>query len=197
MGGITYTSNSMVNGAMALNGKLKNDTFLLLDIKKGVARFAFVVRGCTMGYYELPFGYEIMSTSRLVTEENLFDLHPPHIFQIDGNLGYTAAVCEMLLQSHTGVLSLLPALPLEWKTGSFRGLVARGGFSVDCAWEEGRVTRVAVSALAGGTLRIRLPRSLVPAGARTEGDVCRFSMKAGDVLVFEEARKEEGEREEK
>jgi hypothetical protein len=126
---------------------------------------------------------------------NLWCSHPP--FQIDGNLGYTAAVCEMLLQSHTGVLSLLPALPPEWKTGSFRGLVARGGFSVDCAWEEGRVTRVAVSAPAGGTLRIRLPRSLMPAGARTEGDVCRFSMKAGDVLVFEEARKEEGAREEK
>lgn len=71
--GITYISNAMVDGAMALNAKLRNDTFMLIDIKRKVTRFAFVVRGCTMGYYDLPFGYEILHRARLVSEDTLFD----------------------------------------------------------------------------------------------------------------------------
>lgn len=71
--GITYASNAMVNGAMALNSKLRNDTFMMLDLKQDYARFAFAVRGCTMGYYDLPFGYEILHTSRLVAEHLMFD----------------------------------------------------------------------------------------------------------------------------
>ena len=70
---ITYAASAMSNGAMALNGRLKSDTFLLVDIKEGVTRFAFVVRGCTMGYYELPFGHEIMHRTRVVSEDSLFD----------------------------------------------------------------------------------------------------------------------------
>ncbi len=71
--GITYMSNAMVDGAMALNAKLRNDSFMLIDIKKKVTRFAFVIRSCTMGYYDLPFGYEIMHRTRLVSEDTLFD----------------------------------------------------------------------------------------------------------------------------
>ncbi len=71
--GITFASNAMVNGAFALNPKLKGDTFLLLDIKENYSRFAFVVRGCTMGYYDLPFGYEMLHKSRLAEEDMLFD----------------------------------------------------------------------------------------------------------------------------
>lgn len=70
---ITYSASAMSTAAMALNGKLKNDTFLLVDIKNGVTRFAFVVRGVTMGYYELPFGHEVMNTSRVTSEDSLFD----------------------------------------------------------------------------------------------------------------------------
>lgn len=70
---ITFASNAMVNGAMALNAKLRGETFLLLDIKRDYARYALVVRGCTMGYYDLPFGYGMMHESDICIEDALFD----------------------------------------------------------------------------------------------------------------------------
>lgn len=87
------------------------------------------------------------------THPNLWDVHPP--FQIDGNFGATAGMTEMLLQSHEGYISLLPALPSEWKSISFKGLKARGNFTVDCIYSDNVIQKLEIKSESGGTLNLR------------------------------------------
>lgn len=85
---------------------------------------------------------------------NLFDAHPP--FQIDGNFGGAAGIAEMLLQSHTSYIEVLPALPLALQTGEVKGLKARGAFELDFSWANGKLQKLTVKSLAGENCRLKV-----------------------------------------
>ena len=98
------------------------------------------------------------------TYPNLLDSHPP--FQIDANFAAPAGVAELLMQSCFGSIDLLPALPSEWKDGSFRGLRARGAFEVDLKWRDGKVQRGSITSLAGEKCTLRSHTPLKVKGAK-------------------------------
>jgi len=75
-------------------------------------------------------------------------------FNIDGSLGQTAGITEMLVQSHEGVIDLLPAVPNEWRTGQFDGVRVRGGFELNMAWKDKKITSVEILSTAGKPCRI-------------------------------------------
>lgn len=119
---------------------------------------------------------------------NLFCAHPP--FQIDGNFGYTAGVTEMLLQSQTGTIELLPALPKAWSSGQVHGLRTRGNFEiVDLQWKDGKITRLVIESQSGGDCQIRVPHALIAEFERAtdlheHGYTYRFNTHQGERYAF-------------
>lgn len=91
------------------------------------------------------------------TYPNLFSAHPP--MQIDGNFGGSAAIMEILLQSHAGYVEFIPALPDEWKDGSIRGLKVRGGAEVDFKWSDKKLQTANIKALVANTFKIKIPQN--------------------------------------
>ncbi|MCM1024129.1 MAG: glycoside hydrolase family 95 protein [Prevotella sp.] len=118
------------------------------------------------------------------TNINMLDMHPP--FQIDGNFGGGAGIAEALLQSHSGEISLLPALPPDWESGSVRGMTARGGFELSFDWSGGKATRLEILSKCGNPCRIVGTGLTVSRGgeavpAEDNGDTVRFGTEMGGV----------------
>ncbi|EFM12460.1 Alpha-L-fucosidase [Paenibacillus curdlanolyticus YK9] len=119
---------------------------------------------------------------------NLFGDHPP--FQIDANFGGTSAVAEMLLQSHAGIIELLPALPMAWPDGRVAGLRVRGGAETDIAWSEGQLSSAELRVTRDGAFRIRTAAnwsircndSVV--SPSSDGSIVQVSVRAGDRITI-------------
>jgi alpha-L-fucosidase 2 len=105
------------------------------------------------------------------TYPNLFDAHPP--FQIDGNFGATAGITEMLLQSHTEEIALLPALPAAWKNGNVKGIKARGNFTLSITWKDGKLAQAKIYSGNGGNCRVSAlqPIKIVETKSKQAGEI--------------------------
>ena len=118
------------------------------------------------------------------TYRNLMNALP---FQIDGNLGATAGIAEMLLHSHSDVIHLLPAIPAAWADGSVKGLKARGGFVVDIEWKAGTVLAASIFSKLTGTCRVRISGEVSRVTSsngsvqfrQAEGNTIQFATQAG------------------
>jgi alpha-L-fucosidase 2 len=122
----------------------------------------------------------IHAMQRTLTDTNLMVFHPAvagapsDVYELDGNTGLTSGIAEMLLQSHDGVLHLLPALPLTWRSGSVTGLCARGGFVVNIAWQDSELVEATILSKTGVECQLRYRDSLI-----------RFEIPANETYNFD------------
>jgi alpha-L-fucosidase 2 len=130
-----------------------------------------------------PKAHEVLSILlKERTLPNLWSIHPP--FQIDANLGLVAGMAEMLMQSHEGFIDLLPALPETWKTGSFKGLVARGNFEVDASWQDQRLEGLRVISRSGAKCTIKYPDIDNARITDAQGNPVAFTKDDEDLISF-------------
>jgi alpha-L-fucosidase 2 len=111
---------------------------------------------------------------------------------LDGTFGVTAAITEMLLQSHDGFIKLLPALPDDWSAGAFKGACARGAFELDYAWQNKQIKQLKIKSKAGGICRLEaLPNVKVIQNGKTvafqklPNGIIEFKTVNGEVYVVE------------
>lgn len=129
----------------------------------------------------------LLELLRKSTQYNMFDSHPP--FQIDGNFGGTAGIAEMIIQSHEGGIELLPAIPRRWLNGKVQGLRARGGFTVDIEWHNGRLTEVVITSECGKDCTLITGQQITvscedkPVDIVFNGDGVTFATEAGKAYI--------------
>lgn len=123
------------------------------------------------------------------TKHNLWDTCPP--FQIDGNMGGTAGVAEMLLQSHEGYIEPLAALPDVWKSGSYKGLMARGNFEVSVEWNNKKIVRMTIKSNAGELCRVFYPEIEKVKLKKMDGSIVQFSATNTNLISFETVKGKE------
>ena len=119
------------------------------------------------------------------TNPNLLTRLYNNYFQIEANFGATAGISEMLLQSHEGVIDILPALPVEWKSGEYRGLVARGNFRIGVKWNDKFAERISVFSRTGNKCRIRYPGIAFAKLRDCSGKAVKFDSDGTDVISFQ------------
>ena len=124
----------------------------------------------------------LLALLRQSTLPNLFDNHPP--FQIDGNFGGTNGIAEMLLQSQSGEIKILPALPSAWPDGRVSGLRARGGDEVSIEWRGGKAVNVELRASVDGSQKLRAPKGQMIASVVGSGKQVAISKDADGAVTF-------------